>query len=229
MRWMSASSRRGRPPLTSREAILDAVLEIGLDRATTAAVAGRLGVDQSTLYRHVESRDDMLDAAVARAAERVTWPEPAEDWAEYLRDCARALWTLFSTTPGLAERLRGMTAMPEPLARQAYRAVEHLVRSLDLPVREAILVVDTVGDTTADSFLTVSALHRPVDGARSFRDVVLAASEALVPLDGDARVQEYLDVLHDAMGTPDAPSTWWLAKVDLVIDGLRYRLRRAGS
>ncbi|WP_449408987.1 TetR/AcrR family transcriptional regulator [Microbacterium maritypicum] len=224
---MSVPPRRGRPPLTSRAAILDAVLEIGLDRATTSAVAERLGVDQSTLYRHISSREEMLDAAVGVAAARAVWPDPGEDWAQYLRDCAQAMWTMFVSTPGLAQRVRGMTSMPEAFVFQAYRIVEHLTVALGFSFREAALIVDTIGDMTADSYLTIELLDREVDGERTFRELAIETMEDAgdaVPDEGMA--QEYLEVMRDAMGEQGNPSSWWRDKVELVIDGVRLRLER---
>jgi AcrR family transcriptional regulator len=231
MGLMSTSPRRGRPPLTSRDAILGAALEIGLDRATTSAVAARLGVDQSTLYRHVASRDDMLDAAVDIAASRAVWPDPGEDWAEYLRECARTLWEMFSSVPGLAQRLRGATSAPESLAAQAYRAVSYLHRRLGISVREAALIVDTIGDMTADSYLTVAALDGRVDGVHTLRDIALTAMDAAGPSpeqEGALR-SEYIQALREAMGSPGMPSSWWLDKVELVIDGVRHRIEHGGA
>ncbi|WP_460782585.1 TetR/AcrR family transcriptional regulator [Microbacterium tumbae] len=222
---MPARPRRGRPPLTSREAILDTVLEIGLDRATITAVAARLGVDQSTLYRHVEGVEDMLDAAVAVAVSRSDWPAPDDDWAEYLRACARAMWAMFAATPGLAQRLREMSTVPEELVAQSYRVVEHLTVRLGFPLREAALIVDTIGDMTADAFLTVESLHREVPGGGSYSEQVLARmAEAGSVIADPALSEEYLDAMRYAMGEPGRPSRWWQDKVDLVIDGVAHRL-----
>ncbi len=206
------------------------MLELGLDGATTSAVAQRLGVDQSTLYRHVASRDDMLDAAVAVAVERAEWPEPGDDWARYLRSCAETMWDMFSATPGLARRIRAMRTVPPALVLQSYRIVDHLTRALGFSLREAALIVDTIGDMTADSYLTIEALDRVVDDERTFRDVALASMAAAGGAVPDERMAaEYLEVMRDAMGERGAPSTWWADKVDLAIDGVRLRLMQRGG
>ncbi|MFE7195097.1 TetR/AcrR family transcriptional regulator [Microbacterium oxydans] len=224
---MADRPRRGRPPLTSREAILDAVLEIGLDVATSTSVAARLGVDQSTLYRHVASVEDMLDGAAAVAITRGAWPEPDDDWAEYLRACAKAMWTMFGANPGLAQRLRLMSTVPAELVAQSYVVVEYLTTHLGLDLREAALIVDTIGDMTADSYLTVEALHRPSQGGGTYSDQVLSRMAEAGEVLGDPIVSgEYLDAMRYAMGRPGEPSSWWLDKVDLVIDGVHHRLDR---
>lgn len=224
---MADRPRRGRPPLTSREAILDAVLQIGLDRATATSVAAHLGVDQSTLYRHIGGVDDMLDGAAAVAITRGDWPEPDDDWAEYLRACARAMWAMFRANPGLAQRLRLMSTVPAELVTQSYLVVEYLTARLGFELREAALIVDTIGDMTADSYLTIEALHRPTAEGGSYSERVLERMAAAGEVLGGPVVSgEYLDAMRYAMGEPGAPSSWWLDKVDLVIDGVRHRLDR---
>lgn len=227
---MADRPRRGRPPLTSRQAILDAVLEIGLDTATTTSVATRLSVDQSTLYRHISSVEDMLDGAAAVAVARGDWPEPGDDWAEYLRRCAQAMWEMFRSNPGLAQRLRSMSTVPPELVTQSYVVVRYLTERLGFGLREAALIVDTIGDMTADSYLTIEALHRPTGDGGSYSERVLNRMAEAGEVLGDPVVSgEYLEAMRYAMGEPGAPSSWWLDKVDLVIDGVRHRLDRQGD
>jgi len=135
------------------------------------------------------------------------------------------MWAMFSATPGLAQRLRSMRTVPEEMAAQSFRVVDHLITHLGFGFREAALIVDTIGDLTADSYLTVESLDRVVDGGGSYRDAVLetmAAARGAVPDAGAA--DAYLDAMRYAMGEQGAPSSWWLDKVDLVIDGVRLRL-----
>jgi len=65
-----------RPPATGYPAT--AALEIGLDAVTIKAVAAHLGLDHSSLYRHVRSRDEIAAAAGLAVAE-LDWrsPDPA--------------------------------------------------------------------------------------------------------------------------------------------------------
>ena len=222
---MSGAVRRGRPPRTSRDAIFDAVLRVGFDQATTSAVAALLGIEQSTLYGHVASREDMLDGATGRALSRIAWPEPGEDWAAYLRDCAEAMWALFAANPGLARRLRAMNTVPDAVVVQSCRVVAYLTVRLGIDVREAALIVDAIADLTVDSYLTVEALDDAADDGRRRRDQVWDAMVAAGEVAADPGIiAEYLEVMRVAMGEPGAPSDWWRHKIDLVIDGVRLRV-----
>ncbi|WP_051798478.1 TetR/AcrR family transcriptional regulator [Catenuloplanes japonicus] len=209
----------GRPARISRADIVDAVLELGFDAATASAVARRLRVDTSTLYGHVKNTADMLDAAAEAAVAGAPWPAPTGPWRDYLIACAEAMWAMFEATPGLAHRLRTMVSVPPSLARLSAEVTTHLLAELHCDVRFAVLIIDTIGDMTIDSHLTVEALDAPVPGvpgAPTGREQALR----------HAGSGPYAEVLRDAMGEPGAPGTWWRDKLDLVLDGIAYRLER---
>ena len=226
----SAHARRarpiGRPARISREAIVDAVLEIGIDKATLAEVADRLSVDPSTLYGHVRNRDDMLDAAADAALGRAPWPDEAEgDWRTFLTAISDALWTMYSENPGLAVHLRSMRMVPPTLITRSAQIVSTLCQRFGLSVFQAALVTDTIGDTVIDSLLTMAQLDQPsaLDPGRLQRETAAAAVDA-----GPGGVQqEYARVIREAVGTPGHSDEWWRQKVELVLDGLAYRLQTA--
>ena len=68
------AGRVGRPARVSRRSIAEAALEVGLSTLTLTSLAHRLGVDHSTLYRHVASRDDIVLLACDTAIARMDWP-----------------------------------------------------------------------------------------------------------------------------------------------------------
>jgi len=68
----------GRPPTIDRAAVLTAGLAVadqqGLDALTMQAVARRLGVTAMALYRHVESKSDLLDGLLELLMAEFTAP-----------------------------------------------------------------------------------------------------------------------------------------------------------
>ncbi len=74
---LTAPGKRGPKPAISVRSIAAVGIEVadadGLDAVTMAAVAGRLGYSTMALYRHVESRQDLL----AVMADEVLGPAPA--------------------------------------------------------------------------------------------------------------------------------------------------------
>ncbi|MFR9775241.1 TetR/AcrR family transcriptional regulator C-terminal domain-containing protein [Micromonospora sp. MS34] len=87
------SSRRQRPPL-DRPAIVAACALAdagGLDAVTLRGVAARLDVLPMRLYRHLDSRDDLLDLIADAACGEIELPGPdAGDWRDRLRALAAA-------------------------------------------------------------------------------------------------------------------------------------------
>ncbi|TMR10710.1 TetR family transcriptional regulator [Nonomuraea turkmeniaca] len=84
-------TRRGPRPRLNLAAITAAAIEIadaeGLAGVSMAAVAARVGVAATALYRYVESKEDLLTAMADAAAPLPPEPE-GRTWREYL-----AVWT----------------------------------------------------------------------------------------------------------------------------------------
>ena len=80
---------RGRPAKLSREAILSAALALldreGAEALTMRRVAGQLGVEAMSLYRHVADRAALLEGLADRLAAEIEPREQIGDWAEALR------------------------------------------------------------------------------------------------------------------------------------------------
>jgi len=74
--------RRGRPPRISRDHIVDAACEVGIENLTMAAVAERLGVTHQSLYGWVQDRDELIDLVSDRLIRRIEILPPADpaDW-----------------------------------------------------------------------------------------------------------------------------------------------------
>jgi AcrR family transcriptional regulator len=84
----------------SRKRIVDVALalvdEQGLAALTMRALAGRLGVEAMSLYKHVANRDKLFDAVVERivgelADDEKVSPDPAEGWRSYLAGIAHGV------------------------------------------------------------------------------------------------------------------------------------------
>ena len=85
--------RRGRPPRISRDHIVDAACEVGIENLTMAAVAERLGVTHQSLYGWVQDRDELIDLVSDRLIRRIEILPPADpaDWRDSLRSYANGL------------------------------------------------------------------------------------------------------------------------------------------
>ncbi|SET10262.1 TetR/AcrR family transcriptional regulator [Nonomuraea wenchangensis] len=110
----------GRPAQLSRPAVVAAAMAVadehGLAGLTMPAVAARLGVTTMALYRHVASKDDLLDALVEALLPPLppesggaSWRERLGAMAAAIRDTAArhpAVFPLLLQRPAATERAR---------------------------------------------------------------------------------------------------------------------------
>jgi AcrR family transcriptional regulator len=115
------AARRGRAPRNtlSRAVVIDAALALidaeGLEALTMAKVAQRLGVGTMSLYRHVQDKDELIDAVAERVMQAVAVPDGApDDWQGRVVGYLRALREAAIAHPALGRILadRGLTVGP---------------------------------------------------------------------------------------------------------------------
>jgi AcrR family transcriptional regulator len=116
-----------------RDAILDAALlvadEHGLDAVTMQAVAQRLAVTPMALYRHMDSKQALLDGLVERLLTSFPLPPADGPWADRLiataaaiRSTARqhpAVFPLLLTRPAMTPAARGVRDFVQAALREA--------------------------------------------------------------------------------------------------------------
>lgn len=185
-------------------------------------IAQHLGVDHSSLYRHVRGRDALVLAAVEEAVADLDWQcSPDADWRTALETLALAVWRLYQRHPGLAEALRLLEALPPSGLRVFADAVARL-EARGFSRETAILVLDSIMDMTLDSAVGWRRLMQAAPGQRSLAERVGADWSALAdtaPAAG-SQIEAIVRVL-----TGD-PEVWWRQKLALLLDGAEARLAR---
>jgi AcrR family transcriptional regulator len=82
--WLKAPrGRRGTPPLTRDRIVSEAIALLdaeGITRLTMRRLAERLGTGATTLYWHVDTKDDVLDLALDAVFAEARVPPPSDDW-----------------------------------------------------------------------------------------------------------------------------------------------------
>ena len=107
--WMRPEhAGTGRPARRSREEITAAAIAIadreGLDAVSMRRVAADLGTGAASLYRYVETREDLLDLMIDATGGEYAFAEPTGDWlADLLAigDQARAIMRRHPWLPSL--------------------------------------------------------------------------------------------------------------------------------
>lgn len=153
--------RTGPKPSFSRDDVVDAAILIGMDRFTIAQVAQAVGVVTSAVYRRFDSRDDLLDACLARAAQALTRPVPHMGWQEVCRLWAEEIWRICEDFPGLARTLYSYA----PAFAHAGEVVAAYVSALTADgrsIQQSMFALDFLGDTVLSCRLGVEMM-RAVD------------------------------------------------------------------
>ena len=219
MNEAASTRKQGRPARISRQDVAEAALAIGLDTVTLATVAERLGVDHSSLYRHILNRDDMVVAAVDHAVGSVVWAMPKEDWRTYLADVAREAWDLYMRHPGLAEAIRRHSTTPMAII-VAFSRICRQLEAFGFTADDAVLIVDSIMDMTCDS-------------AAGWLWVNQAGEENGTVGDSMRRSwQEAASAQHDLNRHATAmtkiisgdPEDWWRRKLEILLDGAAARI-----
>lgn len=178
----------------SREAVISAARELlvegGPSAVTVDAVVARSGVAKSTIYRHWESRDDLLVGVMQACAPNVPSPAPDLEFAEAVRAMVRAVGGMFNDgdwarmLPALMmlkHHEDGLAHLDEELHADQMRVLEDLRQR---GVREGRVKPDTAPDEIAAQligplFFALITESIPIDEAFCDRvvDRFLAASD----------------------------------------------------
>jgi AcrR family transcriptional regulator len=216
---MTAPRRLGRkpgpPPTLSRDDVARAALAEGVLTMSMPAVARRLGVSHSTLYRYVHDRDDLALAALDLAVREFDWPPPDLGWRELLGAFADALWRFLEQHPGMAETVQSAPGMPGRVAELAVAYGKRL-RAEGLSARDAAVTIDFVADLTIATEIAMRGLARTFDTPRGERSLRELYQESMAALTGDEP-----DVLDETMMYGRG---WLDDKLAILLDGLATRI-----
>ena len=167
--------RTGPRPGFTRNDVVEAALELGVADFTLTAVAKRLGVAVSGLYRTISSREDLLAACLEQIAAQVDVPRSDANWPEAVRAHVESIWGMLEDYPGLAGAI-----LNAPLAHHLFRApvapaCQNLVDG-GLSPEDAGVVLDFVGDTVISTHAQIEIMRSPVNQT-GFPDPVEAPAE----------------------------------------------------
>jgi AcrR family transcriptional regulator len=218
------SNARRRPPLT-RDAILDAAIELadrdGLEAVTMRRLGQRVGVEAMSLYKHVADKDDVLAGIADRIAQEFVLPSREVDWRTSLRASYIEAYQVLVRHPWAAGLLES-TLEPLP-ARLAYLdAVVGVLRDAGFGLLD---VAHAFG--ALDSHLygfTLQATSLPFDTADAPATAAALAEE--LPADQYPNLIAMASMVAEADDGYPLDFTFGL---DLLLDGLARRLASQAS
>lgn len=90
----------GRPRLLTHDEILDAAVELGLEKLTMKKLAMHLNVGTATLYQYFDSRKTLMRAAAVHSLSDVPLPEDTgQHWSVLAREYVISIQTLLAENP----------------------------------------------------------------------------------------------------------------------------------
>lgn len=199
----------GRKPTFTAEDVVVAALAEGIDRFTLAAVAERLGVVTTAIYRIFPSRDDLVIACLDAAGATIALPAADLHWRATLRLWADECWRICEDFPGLSRLVYTYPAAPTRI-QYVFRAYANNLAAQGRTPGQAMFAIDFIADT-------VFASHWGVESMRS------------VDEQGRSGLQTVRDAIGDAAPDADAvfrPDDSWTertamdAKVEFILAGL---------
>lgn len=163
---MGVGRKTGPKPSFTRDDVVDAALAVGIDTFTLAQVAQRIGVVTSAVYRRFDSRNDLLDACLARAASTIVVPDPGMGWQDVCRLWAGECWRVCEDFPGLA---RVIYSYAPAFANVGGVALSYVAALAEHGVsdRQAGFALDFLGDTVLACRLGIESMRAvDADGVR---------------------------------------------------------------
>jgi AcrR family transcriptional regulator len=233
--------KRGPRPGLSPDAIVGAAMQVadaeGLEAVSMARVAAKLGFTTMSLYRHVSSKDELLQLmwnASATGAESLVlegdnWRDKIQMWAVIQRD--------------MLDQHPWVTQMPmaaPPLAPNSLHFVERGLAAFDgtgLPLAERMRVIGLL------SSFTLSEARMANDAARAVAKATEAgqAPDPTLAFSYEALLRELIDEktfphLYQ-LGWSKEPGSLefqderaeFLAGLDIILDGVQVLIDRGGE
>ena len=230
--------QRGPKPGLSVDAIVAAAIQIadaeGLEAVSMAHVADRLGFTTMSLYRHVTSKEELLQLmwnGSAQGAEGLVIT--GDDWRARLRMWAMVQRSMIDQHPWITQ----MPMAAPPMAPNSLAFVERGLEAMDgsgLADADKLRVIGLI------SSYTLSEARMAHDAARAARQAQAAAAggepqpvwtwEGLVREVADEQTYPRLYRLARAGEVGDDPSGWdeqeeFLFGLDRILDGVEVLIR----
>ena len=215
---MTGATRPTRAPRNSlsHARVVEAAFELadddGLDALTIRAVATRLGVKPMSLYRHVASKDDLLDALVERMYAEFETPDPRRpDWRAQLRRRASSVREVLVRHPWAIALIETRTGLDRPFTFAHAEAVLATLISAGCSPRvasRAFVVLDSYAYGFAMQEVSMPSTNPGegitdefVDAMRQYPSlaVVMAAVMADASYDFGAEFHAGLDLVLDGI------------------------------
>lgn len=205
------------------ETLVSAAIEVldadGVDGFTMRAVATRLGTGAGSLYRHVSSRNELLDLVVDNAIRTVTLPSGHLPWRRQLTELAGELRHVLMSHRDLARIAMTSSSVSANSIRIAETVLQALVSAGCSP-RFASIMLDRLSlYVTADAFEnSLYRARRSEQESDAYWNGVAQTYAELDPAQYPQLVRHATDL------TQPTPDQRFAVGLDTILDGIERAL-----
>lgn len=211
---------RGRPARITRDDLVAAAVDLGIDTFSMRTVAERVGVSTPSLYTHVDSREHLAELARhAVRAEVAGFASDANDWRTWLRDFAGFVRSQFGSSASAL-------VLGSPADDGSGAARERARERLDLGEDGLRLLIDAGLDPDAAGHAVwlVFRLATVADVGSGPLAGYLRRTAAVVTHDGELRATRQVQAAMAA----DADATFAF-DLAVALDGIAARIAAANA
>lgn len=224
-----ATRTRSRAPL-SRERVLRAAQALvdrsGLEALNMRAVAAELGVEAMSLYRHVASKEALVEGLVALILDEIEVPPPGTPWREAMKRRALSTRKVFLAHPAAAVVVDACSTMTPSRLAYSEAVVGHLLASgfTATQAYKAFLAVDSY----VFGFVLQELGWPHPSNTRPEQDAATAPAVPATVYPNFARVMASVMEEVGRLGLVAAYEEEFVFGLELVLDGFE-RLRRRNT
>ncbi|MBX7192971.1 MAG: TetR/AcrR family transcriptional regulator C-terminal domain-containing protein [Sandaracinaceae bacterium] len=216
-----AKKQKRRPPL-SRERVLETALAMvdraGVESLSMRAVAAELGVEAMSLYRHVASKEALLEGLVAVILDEIEVPPAGTRWREAMKRRALSTREVFLKHPAAAILVESCATMTP--SRLAYSdAVVGLLLADGFTPSQAYKAFLTIDSYVFGFVMQELSWPHPGDTQPS-EDAATAPAVPPALYPHFARVMGSVMEEVGRLGLVGAYESEFVAGLDLVLDGV---------
>jgi len=172
LRRIVAGGRKvGRKPAFTADDVVAAAIAEGVDRFTLSAVAERLGVVTTAIYRIFDSREELVIACLDAAGATIALPEPGMRWRDTLRRWADECWRVCEEYPGLSRLVYSYPVAPTRI-QGVFGAYADSLAAHGRTPGQAMFAIGMLADAVFASHWTVEAMRSRNDAGETGLDAV---------------------------------------------------------
>ncbi|MBG0819186.1 TetR/AcrR family transcriptional regulator [Planomonospora sp. ID91781] len=232
--WARRRAKREQPALSQDRIVSEAVRlldEEGVEALSMRSLGARLGAGATSLYRHVASKDELIELVVDEVYGEVRVPgaDDPDAWREDLAQCARSLRAMILRHPWVASVLgqTGLASLGPNLMGRSERMIA-LFRAAGFAPGEAdramnTLIAYVIGIATSEAAY-LSLLARSGRTEQEWADGLRSAAERAMREHPLLREEHAAQPYEDPERVREENFAYGLERV---LDGLQARLRSA--